>query len=111
VTILGRRCDRLVTVTEVALQSWKRFPARYGSRAEPIGPQHVVFGMATKRKRHYSIEIKDAKGLSVFITAADWSAEQQRAAVAQIMRLMGVSIAPARDEPEHSDDSGGDASQ
>jgi hypothetical protein len=46
--------------------------------------------MPRKRNRRYLIEIKDAKGVSVFFTAADWSDGEWRAAVAQILGLNGV---------------------
>jgi hypothetical protein len=37
--------------------------------------------------RRYSIEIRDAKGKSVLFTAADWTDDERRAAVVQILRL------------------------
>ena len=46
--------------------------------------------MPRKRNRRYSIDIKDAKGVSIFFTAVDWSDEERRAAVTQILRLDGV---------------------
>ena len=46
--------------------------------------------MPNKRIRRYLIDIKDANGQSVFFTAADWSDEERRAAIAQILRLDGV---------------------
>ena len=46
--------------------------------------------MTNKRIRRYLIDIKDAKGQSVFFTAADWSDEERRAAITQILRLDGV---------------------
>jgi hypothetical protein len=52
--------------------------------------QNVSLGMPRKRNRRYWIEIKDAKGVSVFFTAADWSDGERRAAVAQILRLNEV---------------------
>jgi hypothetical protein len=52
--------------------------------------QNVSLGMPGKRNRRYLIEIKDAKGVSAFFTAADWSDGERRAAVAQILRLNGV---------------------
>ena len=46
--------------------------------------------MTNKRVRRYLIDIKDAKGQSVFFTAADWSDEERRVAITQILRLDGV---------------------
>ncbi len=46
--------------------------------------------MPNKRIHRYLIDIKDAKGQSVFFTAADWNDEERRAAIAQILRLDGV---------------------
>jgi hypothetical protein len=48
------------------------------------------------RKSHrYSIKIKDTKGSIVFATAAVWDGDDQRAAVAKILRLHGVLEAPS----------------
>jgi hypothetical protein len=47
--------------------------------------------MPNRRIRRYLINIKDATGQSVVFTAADWSDEERRAAIAQILRLDGVS--------------------
>jgi hypothetical protein len=54
---------------------------------------------ARKRNRRYSIEIKDDRGVSVFFTAVDWSDEERRAAVAQILRLDGVPEVHGFSEP------------
>jgi len=43
--------------------------------------------MPNKRIRRYLIDIKGANGQSVFFTAADWSDEERRAAITQILRL------------------------
>ncbi len=40
--------------------------------------------------RRYSIEIKDPDNKSVLFTATDWTDEEKRVAVAQIMRLVGL---------------------
>ena len=42
------------------------------------------------KQRRYSIEIKDDKGKTVIFTAADWTDDERRAAVAQVMRLAGL---------------------
>jgi hypothetical protein len=84
VTFLSRRCDRLVTVAEFASQNWELFTQNRVAR------QNVSLGTPRKRNRRYLIEIKDAKGVSVFFTAADWSDEERRTAVAQILRLNEV---------------------
>jgi hypothetical protein len=46
--------------------------------------------MPGTRNRRYSIEIKDAKGVSVLFATADWDEDDRRAAFAQILRLDGV---------------------
>ena len=38
--------------------------------------------MPKERTRHYSIEIKDAAGKSVWFAAADWTDEERRVAIA-----------------------------
>ena len=38
------------------------------------------------KQRRYSIEIKDDKGKTVIFTAADWTDDERRVAVAQVMR-------------------------
>ena len=38
--------------------------------------------MAKQRMRRYSIEIKDDSGKTVIFTAADWTADERRVAVA-----------------------------
>jgi hypothetical protein len=44
------------------------------------------------KSRLYSIEIKDAKTEQVVVfAAADWTEEEKRVAVAQVMRLVGLS--------------------
>ena len=70
-----------------------------GSQEIRLGGKNVVLGMPNKRIRRYLIEIKDAKGQSVVFTAADWSDEERRAAIAQIMRLDGVPDAYDFSEP------------
>ena len=42
------------------------------------------------KQRRYSIEIKDDTGKTVIFTAADWTDDEKRAAVAQVMRLAGL---------------------
>jgi hypothetical protein len=41
------------------------------------------------KQRRYSIEIKDDTGRSVWFAAADWTDEERRIAIAQVMRLAG----------------------
>ena len=42
------------------------------------------------RTRRCSIEIKDPDNKSVLFTATDWTEEEMRIAVAQILRLAGM---------------------
>jgi hypothetical protein len=42
------------------------------------------------KQRRYSIEIKDDKGNTVIFMAADWTVDDRRVAVAQVLRLTGV---------------------
>ena len=84
VTIQGIRCHRLVTVADFAPKNFQRITA------EPRGPPAVAVRMPRKRNRRYSIDIKDAQGVSIFFTAVDWSDEERRAAVTQVLRLDGV---------------------
>ena len=42
------------------------------------------------KQRRYSIEIKDDTGKAVIFTAADWTDDEKRVAVAQVMRLAGL---------------------
>ena len=45
----------------------------------------------TQQTRRYSIKITDLDtGEDVIFTAADWTADEKRAAVAQVLRLAGV---------------------
>ena len=46
--------------------------------------------MAKQRTRRYSIDIKDDAGKTVIFTAADWTDDERRKAVAQVMRLAGL---------------------
>jgi hypothetical protein len=89
VTILESRCDHPVTAPQFA-ELGKGSLVITGSRGEPIRRQNVFLGMPNKRIRRYLIDIKDANGQSVFFTAADWSDEERRAAITQILRLDGV---------------------
>jgi hypothetical protein len=52
----------------------------------------ICSGMPSKppATRRYSIEIKDADDKSVLFTAADWTDDEARIAVAQILRLAGL---------------------
>ena len=43
------------------------------------------------KQRRYSIEIKDPDNKSVLFTATDWTAEEMRIAVRQILRLAGLA--------------------
>jgi hypothetical protein len=59
------------------------------------------------KTRRYSIEIKDPDNKPVLFTAVDWTEEERLIAVAQIMRLAGLSDVirstgdePAREVPE-----------
>jgi hypothetical protein len=49
--------------------------------------------MQKARTRRYSIEIKDDQGKTVIFTAADWTDDQRRQAVAQVMRWAGLPAA------------------
>ena len=42
------------------------------------------------KQSRYSIEIKDDKGNTIIFTAADWTVDDRRVAVAQVLRLTGV---------------------
>ena len=42
------------------------------------------------KQRRYSIEIKVDTGKTVIFTAADWTDDERRVAVAQAMRLAGL---------------------
>jgi hypothetical protein len=42
------------------------------------------------KQRRYSIEIKDPDNKSVLFTATDWTEEEMRIAVRQILRLAGL---------------------
>jgi hypothetical protein len=46
--------------------------------------------MQKERTRRYSIEIKDDQGKTVIFTAADWTDDERRIAVAQVLRLAGL---------------------
>ena len=44
-----------------------------------------------KQTRRYSIKITELDtGEDVILTAVDWTAEEKRAAVAQVLRLVGI---------------------
>jgi hypothetical protein len=47
--------------------------------------------MAKQRTRRYSIEIKDNSGKTVVFTAADWTDDEKRIAVGQILGLAELS--------------------
>jgi hypothetical protein len=50
---------------------------------------------------HHSIEIKDTEtGEVVICEAVDWTDEQRRFFIAQLLRLTGISAEPPKDEPE-----------
>jgi hypothetical protein len=46
--------------------------------------------MGKQRTRRYSIEIKDDEGRPLVFTAADWTDDERRLAVAKVLRLAGV---------------------
>jgi len=48
--------------------------------------------MAKEPTRRYTIETKDDKGKPVIFTAADWTDDERRVAVAQVIRLAGLPI-------------------
>jgi hypothetical protein len=50
---------------------------------------------------HYLIEIKDTEtGEVLMCEAVDWTDEQRRFFMAQLLRLTGISAQPAEDESE-----------
>ena len=51
------------------------------------------------KQRRYSIEIKDDTGKTVIFTAADWTDDERRVAVAQVMRLAGLPDSGCFTEP------------
>lgn len=55
--------------------------------------------MPKQRTRRYSIEIKDDKGNAVIFTAADWTDDERRVAVAQVLRLAGLPDTGCFTEP------------
>jgi hypothetical protein len=62
--------------------------------------------MPSPKPRRYSIEIKDPDNKSVLFAAVDWTNQEARTAVAQIVRLVGLAddnsfTAPAA-EPKKS---------
>ena len=56
--------------------------------------------MPNKRIRRYLIDVKDATGQSIIFTAAYWSEQERRAAIAQILRLDGVPDVYGFSEPK-----------
>ncbi len=60
--------------------------------SEPKKPEEdrVAKPMPKDPTRRYSIEIKDAKGNSVWFAAADWTDEERRIAIGQNSRLCGM---------------------
>ena len=55
--------------------------------------------MAKQRMRRYSIEIKDNSGKTVIFTAADWTDDEKRIAVGQILGLAELSDTGCLTEP------------
>ena len=55
--------------------------------------------MPKQGARRYSIEIKDDQGKTVIFTAADWTDDERRKAVAQVMRLAGLPDTSCFTEP------------
>jgi hypothetical protein len=55
--------------------------------------------MAKEPPRRYSIEIKDDKGKTVVFMAGDWTDDERRVAVAQVLQLLGLP-ADSFTEPE-----------
>ena len=51
------------------------------------------------KQRRYSIEIKDDTGKTVIFTAANWTDDERRVAVAQVMRLAGLPDTGCFTEP------------
>ena len=57
--------------------------------------------VVVRSSNHHSIEIKDTEtGEIVICEAVDWTDEQRRCFIAQLLRLKGISAEPARDELE-----------
>jgi hypothetical protein len=59
------------------------------------------------KQRRYSIEIKDDTGKTVIFTAADWTDDERRIAVAQLMRLAGLPDTGCFTEPSKPKDAKG----
>ncbi len=47
----------------------------------------MILPMARPRTRRYLIEVKDSKGVTIFLNAAYWDEKEKRAAIAQLARL------------------------
>jgi hypothetical protein len=52
--------------------------------------QAVEFAMPRKRTRRYSIEVKDTTTGKAVIFTADWTDDERRAALAQVLRMAGL---------------------
>jgi len=56
------------------------------------------------KRRHYSIEVKDAKSKTILVSAAvEWTSDERQIAVAQIFRLPALPIVRASASAEASD--------
>jgi hypothetical protein len=88
--------------TASELQNWKKVSNQFGNLRRTDRREKRSSSMPNKRIRihRYSIDIRDAKGQSVFFAAADWNDDERRAAIAQILRLEGVPDVHDFSEPK-----------
>ena len=91
---------RLIALELIKEEDGLLVPTRRGLERVQLAnlPPSAIESAMTENTRRYSIQIVDiAAGQDVLFTVVDWTDEEKRAAVAQVVRLVGVREGASQD--------------
>ena len=91
---------RLIALELIKEEDGLLVPTRRGLERVQLAnfPPSAIGSAMTENTRRYSIQIVDiAAGQDVLFTVVDWTDEEKRAAVAQVVRLVGVPEGASQD--------------
>ena len=61
--------------------------------ATPAKGERCIAAMPKERSARYVVEIRDATGVSLLLTAAEWTDSERKVAISAILRLVGFKAA------------------
>jgi hypothetical protein len=70
----------------------------------PRNPRPTLQATTKKRSAGYVVEIRDAAGVSLLLTRADWTDAERDLAITAVLRLVGMKAAtPAKPRKQGSE--------